>query len=215
MTYWPLLLILFPLCVLLLFLAVRLLFRGGWVGGFFRGLIGIGCLLIIVVMGYLVVDLSAYRALRTETPIATLSFQQLAAQRYQVEMTLTGEDDSQVFELTGDEWQLDARILTWTGPLTLLGMEPVFRLERLSGRYRDLAQERTSERRVYALEGSGWLTMSRFEPWLPWVDARFGSAAYLPMVADGVFEVGLTARGLIARPVNEPARAAVGTWSSE
>lgn len=215
MTYWPLLLILFPVCMLLLFLAVRLLFRGGWVGGFFRGLIGIGSLLIIVVLGYLVVDLAAYRALRAETTIASLAFQQLGDQRYQVELTPTDADVSQSFELTGDEWQIDARILTWTGPLTVLGMEPVFRLERLSGRYRDLMQERSADRRVHSLENGGWLSMRQFEPFLPWVDARFGSAAYLPMVDGGVFEVALTSRGLIARPVNEPARAAVGTWSSE
>lgn len=215
MTYWPLLLILLPVCILLLFLAVRLLFRGGWVGGFFRGLIGIGSLLAIVLLGYLVVDLAAYRALRAETPIATLSFQQVAVQRYQVELTETDADSSQSFELTGDEWQLDARILTWTGPLTVLGMEPVFRLERLSGRYRNLTQERNAERQVHSLENEGWLTMRQFEPMLPWVDARFGSAAYLPMVDGGAFEVSLTARGLIARPVNEPAQAAVGRWSSE
>lgn len=215
MTYWPLLLILLPVCVLLLFLAVRLLFRGGWVGGFLRGLIGIGSLLIIVLLGYLVVDLAAYRALRAETTIATLAFTQLDSQRFEVTLARIDEETSERFELTGDEWQLDARILTWTGPLTVLGMEPVYRLERLSGRYRDLAQERSGDRRIHSLEERRWLSMRQFEPWLPWVDARFGSAAYLPMVDAGVFEVGLTARGLIARPVNEPARAAVGTWSSE
>ncbi|WP_108124404.1 hypothetical protein [Saccharospirillum mangrovi] len=215
MTYWPLLLILLPVCILLLFLAVRLLFRGGWVGGFLRGLIGIGSLLVIVLLGYLVVDLAAYRALRAETTIATLSFTQSGPQRYDVQLSRLDEDSEESYELTGDEWQLDARVLTWTGPLTVLGMEPVYRLERLSGRYRDLTQERSGDRRVHSLEERSWLSIQQFEPWLPWVDARFGSAAYLPMVDGGIFEVGLTSRGLVARPVNEPARAAVGTWSSE
>ena len=57
----------------------------------------------------------------------------------------------QMFMLAGDEWQLDARVLKWKGWANLLGLDAQYRLERVSGRYRDIEQERNDERTVYAL----------------------------------------------------------------
>ena len=42
------------------------------------------------------------------------------------------------FEVLGDEWQIDARVLKWRALGTLLGFDTVYRLERLSGRYGDV-----------------------------------------------------------------------------
>lgn len=215
MTYWPLLLILLPLGLVLLLIAARLLFRRGWIGGFLRGLVGLGCLVFLTVLGLLVFDLSAYRALSRESVVATISFSQLADQTFDAQVAPASSDSSRIFELKGDEWQVDARILTWKGPLAVLGMEPVYRLDRLGGRYHDLEQERSAERTVHALDQGDWISIRRLQPWLPWIDARYGSAAYLPMVDGGIFDVSLTARGIIARPVNEPARDAVDDWASE
>lgn len=215
MTYWPLLLILLPVGILLLIVAVRLLVRPGWIGGFVSGALGIGCLLVILVTTYLVVDLASYRSLRDETAVATLSFTRLADQRYQLEFTRADQGDAERYELTGDDWQLDAHILSWQGPLTLLGMEPVYRLKTLSSYYRSLEQERSRDPEHYALDRDGWLSMSRFERVLPWVEGRLDGAAYLPMVDGGVFEVGVSEGSLEARPVNEPAQAAVARLSSE
>jgi hypothetical protein len=47
---------------------------------------------------------------------------------------------------------------------------------------------------------------------LPGVDAHYGTATYLPMANGAVFEVTMTRTALIARPVNEAAREAVGDW---
>jgi len=47
---------------------------------------------------------------------------------------------------------------------------------------------------------------------MPGVDAHYGTATYLPMAHGAIFEVTMTRTGLIARPVNEAAREAVGDW---
>jgi hypothetical protein len=47
---------------------------------------------------------------------------------------------------------------------------------------------------------------------MPGVDAHFGTATYLPMANGAMFEVKMTRTGLIARPVNEEAKIAVGEW---
>jgi hypothetical protein len=44
------------------------------------------------------------------------------------------------------------------------------------------------------------------------VDAYYGTATYLPMADGARFEISLTRTALIARPLNEPARRAVGDW---
>ncbi|GGX51257.1 hypothetical protein [Saccharospirillum salsuginis] len=214
-TLWPLYLILLPVGILLLAVALRLLFQRGWVGGFLRGLVGLGALASLVLLGLLLVDLSAFRALSQETVVATLSFRQLDSQHYEAQVAPIGRSEPMSFEVRGDQWQVDARVLNWQGPLAVLGMEPLYRLERFSGRYLDLEQERNASRSVYELEGGHWLDAADIVPRLPWVNSRFGSAAYMPMVDGGLFEVGMTARGLVARPVNQPAREAVDDWFSE
>jgi hypothetical protein len=121
--------------------------------------------------------------------------------------------------LAGDEWQLDARVLKWKGWANLLGLDAQYRLERVSGRYRDIEQERTGERTVYGLsENPGvdlWVLSTQYPKWLPFVDAVYGSATYLPMADGARYEVKMTQSGLMARPVNEAANAAAAKQLSE
>jgi hypothetical protein len=166
-------------------------------------------------MGLFVFDLAAYRAFTRETVVATLSFTRQGNQVYAVNMVSNQGQNTHELVLNGDEWQLDARILSWSGPLVVLGMDPVYRLDRIAGRYRSVAQELTALRTVIDLrEESPW-SVGEVSNWMPWINARFGSSVYLPMVDNGLFEVGLGSQGLVARPMNEPARDALGQWFSE
>jgi hypothetical protein len=47
---------------------------------------------------------------------------------------------------------------------------------------------------------------------LPFVDAVFGNAVYLPMADGARYQVTLGQSGLIARPLNESARDATKGW---
>jgi hypothetical protein len=44
------------------------------------------------------------------------------------------------------------------------------------------------------------------------VDALYGSATYLPMVDGALYEIKVSQSGLLARPLNQAAREAVGSW---
>ena len=144
-----------------------------------------------------------YFALEQETTVATLSFERLAPQRFQAHIT-TADGVQRAFVLTGDEWQVDARVIVWRLPALLAGAAPLYRVERISGRYRSIAQEHEAERSVHAL-GDGtwpdlWLTKQRFPQRLPFVAAYYGSAAYLPMLDATTFVVTFSGRGgLVAR----------------
>ncbi len=122
-----------------------------------------------------------------------------------------------IFDIGGDEWQMDARVLKWKGSALLLGSDTLYRLDRLSGRYRDIAQERTQQRSVYSLVEKGmgldiWPLMQRYSRWVPWVDAVYGNAAYMPMADGARFVVSVGASGLVARPGNSDAERAVRQW---
>jgi len=151
--------------------------------------------------------LLGYRRLAAEAAVARIEAHALGAQRYAVDIQ-TPDGERRRVELSGDDWQLDARVIKWKPRAVVLGAPPLYRLERIGGRYRDIAQERSTMKSVVALDDAIlpdlWTLKRRFPQWLPWIDADYGSAAYLPLVDGGAYVVTLAAAGgLVARPADE------------
>ena len=163
----------------------------------------------------LFVSYLGYERLTAESPIADIQFAQSAPEEFEARLMIEGRLD-QLLTLHGDEWQLDARVVTWKPPATILGLEPVYQLERLSGRYSSIDRERSEPRTVHGLAEERPLdlwSMARKLPKLaPGVDAFYGTATYLPMADDARFRVTMSRDALVARPINESAREAVGDW---
>ncbi len=179
------------------------------------GTVSLLALVALVGLGVAVaLNLRTYARLAHEEPVAELSFEARGPQRWRATLTTVSDLSKRSFDLAGDEWQLDARVLKWRGWANVLGLDARYRLERVSGRYRDIAQERSAPRSVYALGEEPaldlWSLASQYPDWLPFVDAVYGSATYLPMAEGATYEVSLTQSGLIARPQNAAARAASG-----
>ncbi len=174
-------------------------------------LLGTGILLLAVAL-----NIHTYQRLTYEQEIARLTFRQMAPQKYNVSIIYNSKDDKHEFLLEGDEWQMDARIMRWSPNAQLLGLNAQYRLERLSGRYQDLHLEQTLKRTVYSLSKPAgldiWSLAKRYKNWLPWIDAYYGSAVYLPMIDGGGFSVSINQNGMIARPVNAPAEQILQIW---
>ncbi len=156
-----------------------------------------------------------YGRLVDEQLVGTLKFSESAPQDYVARVIIEGERN-RMFQLFGNEWQMDARVVTWKPPATLLGLDPIYQLDRLSGRYSDVSEELSRSRTVYALSEPAtldvWQFARKYPGLLPGVDAHYGTATYLPMAHGAIYEVRMTRTALIARPVNDAARAAVGEW---
>ena len=156
-----------------------------------------------------------YGRLIDEQLVSRIEFSQSAPGDYTARLMIDGQTD-RLLELRGDEWQMDARVINWKPPATLLGLDPIYQLDRLSGRYSDIGDEMSEERTVHALSEEltldVWRVARKFPMLMPGVDAYYGTATYLPMADGARFEVTLTRTALIARPVNEQAREAVGQW---
>lgn len=201
--------------LVLLLAGFRRLFRGRLVGGTGR-LVGSTLMLagaaLIVAVG---MNLHTYHRLTIERPVATFDFERLGSQRYRVVIS-EPEGPSRRYVLEGDEWQLDARILKWHGIANLMGLDAGYRLERISGRYRSTEEANRRRHRAFDLSRERgvdvWQVAMQHRDWVPWVDAIYGNATYLPMADGAEFSVWVNQSGLVGRPSNEVAKQAVRNW---
>jgi len=153
------------------------------------------------------VSLSGYQRLIAEAPVATVSVRAFAPQQWALRVDLADGTHESV-QLAGDEWQLDARVIKWTPRAVTLGAQPLYRVERVSGRWRDVTQAQSQAPTVAAVGGERaldlWRLRHEFPQWLSWIDADYGSAAYMPMLDGARYTVSLAAGGgLVARPADE------------
>jgi hypothetical protein len=184
-------------------------------GGFFHGISALVLLLIATLLLIVSVNLRTYQRLTNEAPAGELQFAKAGPHQYNGVLTYP-DGEVAYFPLSGDEWQIDARILKWTAIANLVGFDTAFRLERISGRYSSIEDERSQPRTVYDLHPPGaidlWALVHDYHRWLPWFDALYGSATYLPMADGALYDIKASPSGLLARPLNQAARDAVGAW---
>jgi len=186
------------------------------VGGAFYFLLGAFFILLGLCLGLVAASLHGYKRLTAEQLAAKVTLRQLGERQYALTLEAPGSAP-QHYDVRGDEWQIDARVLKWRPAATIAGFDTVYRLERLSGRYGDIIQERTAKRTVHALAVSDepvdlWDLAKRYHSYVPLVDALYGSAAFVPMAEGAEYTVMVSATGLLIRPVNDTAKKAVGGW---
>lgn len=169
-------------------------------------LVGLSLALLLAGAGW---TLRGYRLLGEEAPVVALDAHILSPQRWS--LTLTWPDGStRAVALAGDAWRVEALVLKWKLPALLSGLPPVYRLDRLSGRYDDAADEANAPRTLIDFRQAGafdLVTLAREHPdRLPMVDTVYGSGAYLPLVDGGHYTVSLMRTGaLVARPDEDTA----------
>jgi len=210
------LIVVFGLAGLLFFAAaVRRLRRRRLMGGAVIGATALILFLLAAVTGLIATDLRTYQRLTYEQPAGELQLTRTGDREFNAVLTYpTGERAA--FALSGDEWQVDARVLKWHALADILGFDAAYRLDRIGGRYTAIEDERRLPHMVYSLNPPGsvdvWDLLHRYHAWLPWADALYGSATYLPMADGALYDIKVSQSGLIARPLNQAARDAVGSW---
>lgn len=160
--------------------------------------------LLAVVLGGTAMSLRGYRFLGDEAPVVQIDARILSPQRWDLGLTWPDGATRRVM-LAGDDFQVDAIVLKWKLPAMLAGLPPLYRLDRISGRYDDANQEMTAPRTVVDFSQAGAADLidlkKQMPRWLPEVDTVFGSGAFLPLVDGGHYSVSLMRTGaLVARP---------------
>ncbi len=200
----------------MVYISFRVLANKGWFLGWLRGMWGILLIAVGVTMGLSAFDLFSYKLIVSEQSVATISFEKLGTQRFNAIVVDKNGAESR-YELAGDQWQMDARLIKWPNAMAAMGIKPGYRLDRISGRYYSLEKERTAERTVYSLSESKlgfdlWSFFHNDGEGQGFIDAVYGTATFVPMADGALFEVLLSNSGLLARPLNEPARGAIDRW---
>ncbi len=206
------------LALVALYFGARFLASKTWIMGWIRGTIGLLFVSFTIMVIFVLMDFYSYRNLLEEQTLATLNIEELGKQHYKVSVEFIIEGKQEAYEIRGDLWQMDAKIIRWQGLFRTLGAKPGYRLDRISGRYYSYQEETRNERTVHELTPSSmgldvWSWLNTRGSFMPWVDAVYGSATYLPLVDGGIYQVRLNANGLSALPVNSIAKDAVsGEW---
>jgi hypothetical protein len=201
--------------ILFLAAAFRRLRRRRILGGALHGAVALVLIAASVCAALIVTNLRTYQRLTAEQAAGEIQFTRVGERQFNA--VLTYPDGRRAnFALSGDEWQVDARVLKWHALANMLGFDTAYRLDRVGGRYTRIEDERTQARTVYALNPpqsiDPWDWVHRYHSWMPWMDALYGSATFLPMADAALYEIKVSQSGLIARPLNRAARDAVGSW---
>lgn len=174
-----------------------------------RSLPGALLLAIGLLCAALAGGLHGYRALTHEEPITRIVVEPIGGKRFDAHFLFADGREAR-YELAGDEIQVDARILKWKPFANLIGLHTLWTLDRVSGRYRSLDEERSSPRTVYPLSADPLVDLfalrRRFATLAPLYDAEYGSASFVPADATARYELLVSTTGLLIRPAQENAR---------
>jgi hypothetical protein len=185
------------------------LFRARLLAFAVRLLLGLVLFFLGATLGLVSLGLHGYHALTREVVAAKLEVEPKGPQRFVARLTFPDGDQAS-YDVAGDEIYVDAHILKWKPMANLFGLHTAYDLDRVAGRYRDIARERTSERTVYALGHAREVDLfdlrQRYAFLSPLFDAEYGSATFVPVTRRAQFELRVSTSGLLIRPVGESSR---------
>lgn len=180
-------------------------FRGGGLIQALRRLIG-GLLLagVGLLLVSLLLVLQACETFSGETRMAHVTTRRLSPEVFELTYTPVGDHLTSAVrvELHGDQWSLSGGIVKWHPWLTALGLKSYQRPMRLSGQFSRLAQQRAQAPTVYPLDPARdrvWEILYRASPYLPFIEAVYGSSAYVYVEPNTVQAIYVTPSGYLIK----------------
>jgi len=161
-----------------------------------------------LLLGALSLALHGYRSFAREELVAIVEVRPTGPERFLARIEQP-DGRKREFELSGDQFYVDARILKWKTWANLLGLHTAYELDRIGGRYAAIEAERDRPRSVHALGEPALLdvfALRRAQGWLSTLlDAEYGSATFIASDAPARYEVRVSSTGLLVResPVDE------------
>lgn len=181
------------------------------VGSFtLQTLLGLLMLAVGGLAGMIAFGIQGYQTLTREEVAAHISVSPVAPQRFAATFRYPDGRTSN-FIIAGDEIYVDAHILKWQPLANLFGLHTAYEFDRIGGRYRDIEQERTAERSIHSLSQDkpvnlfGLRQRHTFLALL--LDAKYGSATFIPVTQPIELEVKVSTTGLLMRESNPAIKA--------
>src|SRR5438046_2005630 len=125
------------------------------------------------------VGIRGYRALTYEEVAATVKTEPVGPQRFRATIVLPDQRLA-MFDLAGDAFYVDAHILKWHPWANFIGLHTAYELDRVTGRYNSMTDERTKPHTVYSVARTRpvdlFFLARRFKLLRPLVDSEYGPA---------------------------------------
>jgi len=153
-------------------------------------------------VGTVLLGIQGYRALTREDLAAFVYVTPTAPQRFEATVRFPDGKETR-YELAGDEIYIDARILKWKPMANVVGLHTAYELDRISGRYRAIEDERDKPRTVHELGRSKAVDLfalrKRFDFLGEVFDAEYGSGTFVPVARPASLELRVSTSGLLIR----------------
>lgn len=153
-------------------------------------------------LGVLAFSVQGYSALTREEVAALVRVEPAGPKRFNARFRFPDGREAS-YTLAGDELYVDAHILKWKPIANLLGLHTAYELDRVAGRYRDLAEEQAAMRTVFALAPERPVDLfelrQRYSLLSPLLDVEYGSATFVVADEAAEFEIRVSTTGLMAR----------------
>jgi hypothetical protein len=112
------------------------------------------------------------------------------------------------YEIKGQQWAVGGNIIKWEPWVSFVGMETMYRLSRLEGRYVKASDQQANPQTVYSLteteESPFWNFIDRFGEKLPFIDAGYGNTTFNRPDYNETFYIYVTESGFMAQRKREP-----------
>jgi hypothetical protein len=175
--------------------------------------LGLGAAALTAWLWPLGLHLETYEPHRSGQSVAELFLEQVGSSRFRASLTRFPSGRMQVFELTGEQWQIEARTLTWIGRAAEVGIAPSYRLERLGsrapGQAGGPAGGQGTVESTFALGNDRgtdlWACAQGDSLWDRILEAGLAASPWRPMANGARFELRLGPAGLEANPLNAAA----------
>jgi len=158
--------------------------------------------------------LYTYERLTAETLIAELRFDQTAERRFTAHLRTGDRCEERVLPLVGDQFRVDTEFLKWKYWALLLGLDSQYRLDRLEGRYRSVAEQNAGRNVAHDLGDRNAIDLVELAGslggWNFLLDATYGSSTYEDIDVGRIYSIYRTTTGIITRSVPRPAALAPG-----
>jgi hypothetical protein len=162
------------------------------------------CVCFVIAM--VTIGTQGYKSLTKEEMIAIVKVIPRGQRNFDVRL-IFNNGQQQVLSLKGDQFLIDAYILKWQPWANILGLHTAYRLERASGRYLDIEQEKAATRTVFAIKNTQsagiaeWRKQYKILSLL--LDVENGSASFIDVDQAASYQLFVTTNGLLIRPLGE------------
>lgn len=161
-------------------------------------------------------DFTTYRQLTSQEQVMTVSVKQIQARRFEIAIKSAGFE--KLYQLEGDQWQIDFRLIRFTPLVALTGLSYLYQPARLSNRYESIEDQRSKPLMFYSLRDEEfvgldlWEFFRRYDGIMPFIDTAFGSSVFMPLEDEAEYEILIGFSGLVVKAKNEPGKLALQNW---